>query len=282
MRISILLTCIWVAAAAFAQSYPQAERIVSVGGPITEIIYALNEEHRIAARDTTSVFPSEANALPDVGYMRQLSAEGVLSVAPDLIIARDTSGPPEAIEQLQSTSVPLVLVHDGFSASSVVDAIHTVGEALGVTEKSDALARTVQDDLDRLATRVAALDRKKRVLFVLSLDGGRMNAAGRDTGADGIITLAGGKNIMSEKYSGYKLVDAEAIVTAAPEVIIMIEGRGDHSARQEEVLSMPQVKLTPAGREGAFVTLPGAALGFGPRAGQFGLELYETLYGAQD
>ncbi|MEM9969647.1 MAG: ABC transporter substrate-binding protein [Pseudomonadota bacterium] len=281
MRLIILFMALWAAGAAFGQSGSAAERIVSVGGPITEIIYALGEEERLIARDTTSVFPPEANDLPDVGYMRRLSAEGVLSVAPDLIIARDTSGPPEAMDQLKAASVPVVLVRDGFSAEAVIDAIETVGEAIGVEEKADVLAAKVKTELDELAVKVASLEAKKRVLFVLSLDGGRMNAAGSKTGANGIIELAGGVNIMADQYSGYKLVDAEAIISAAPDVIVMMDGRGNHASRREEVLSLPQVKLTPAGENEAFLTVPGAALGFGPRAGQFGLDLFEALYGGE-
>ena len=68
---------------AYSQSYPDAKAVVTVGGPVTEIVYALGEQDRIVARDTTSVYPPEANQLPDVGYMRRLSPEGVLSVNPD-------------------------------------------------------------------------------------------------------------------------------------------------------------------------------------------------------
>ncbi len=267
--------------ALWAQSHPEAKAIVSVGGPVTEIIYALGEEDRLVARDTTSVFPAEANKLPDVGYMRRLSAEGVLSVGPDLIIARDTSGPPEALDQLKAASVPVVLTHDGFSPNSVIQSIETVGAALGVDDKAHALAEQVQNDLQSLQTHVDAIDEKQRVLFILSLDGGRINAAGRDTGAHGIIELAGGENVMGGAYSGYKLVDAEAIITAAPDLIIMMDGRGNHANRKDEVLALPAIKLTPAGRNKRFETVPGAALGFGPRTAEFGLALFEQIYGSK-
>ncbi|MCH2078822.1 MAG: ABC transporter substrate-binding protein [Rhodobacteraceae bacterium] len=267
------------ASATHAETYADASRIVTVGGPVTEIVYALGEEDRIIARDTTSVFPAEANALPDVGYMRRLSAEGVLSVAPDLIIARSTSGPIEAIDQLKSASIPIVFVEDTFTAEAVIEAINTVGTALGATEKSEALAADVQADLDRLAAKVSDLEAQQRVLFILSMDGGRVNAAGSGTGANGIIELAGGINVMAESYSGYKLVDAEAIIEAAPDVVLMMDGRGNHSGRKEEVLSLPAIALTPAGQNDGFITVPGAALGFGPRTGQLGLELHDSLYG---
>nr|WP_236638424.1 ABC transporter substrate-binding protein [Mangrovicoccus ximenensis] len=133
-----MLAC--TATGAAAQSYPDASAIVSIGGPLTEIVYALEQGDRLAARDTTSLYPPEAQALPDVGYMRQLSAEGVLSAGPDLILARDTAGPPEVLEQLQAASVPVVLVHDGFTAEAVAASIRSVGRALGEEPAAEALA----------------------------------------------------------------------------------------------------------------------------------------------
>lgn len=56
-----------------------SERIVSIGGDVTEIVYALGAEQQLIARDSTSLHPQAAAALPDVGYMRQLNAEGILS-----------------------------------------------------------------------------------------------------------------------------------------------------------------------------------------------------------
>ena len=111
----IALAAALLPVSAAAQSYPDAQRIVSIGGPVTELIYLLGEGDRVIARDTTSTFPEEVNDLPDVGYMRQLSAEGVLSVEPDLIVTRDTAGPAEAMDQLRAAAIPLVEVHDGFS-----------------------------------------------------------------------------------------------------------------------------------------------------------------------
>lgn len=267
-------------AASSAQADTEAKAVVSIGGPVTEIIYALGEQDRIVARDTTSVYPPAANELPDVGYMRALSAEGVLSVGPDLILARDTAGPPEALDQLKAASVPMVLTHDAFTAQAVVDAITVVGHALGVDDKAQDLVAKVSGELDSLAQDVAALTDKRKVMFILSLDGGRMNVAGAGTGADGIISLAGGQNVMAQAYEGYKLVSSEAVIEAAPDLIIMMSNAGDHSGRKDEVLALAPIKLTPAGETGGFATVPGAALGFGPRTATFARDLHDVLYGA--
>ena len=279
IRASLLgLWGVMVASGVVADSYPTAKAVVSVGGPVTETIYALGEQDRLVGRDTTSVYPPEANHLPDVGYMRALSAEGVLSLSPDLILARSTSGPPETLDQLAASSVPIVLVEDKYSVAAVVSSVETIGAALGVPTKADALVAEIKDEFATLERDLAGRNRQKRVLFVLSIDGGRMNAAGANTGANGIIELAGGLNVFADDFNSYKPVDAEAVIQAAPDVIVMMEARGDHSTRKADIMGMPAVALTPAGQSGAFVTIPGAALGFGPRTASFARQLHQALY----
>lgn len=247
-----------------AQSYEDAKNIVAIGGPVTEIIFALGAGDRVVARDTTSVYPNEVHALPDVGYMRRLSAEGVLSVAPDLIVTRDTAGPPEALDQLRAASVPMVEVHDGFSPDSTVNAILKIGEALGKTDEATALANDVEAKFAALMSDTAN-GPKPRAMFILSTRGGRLNVAGRGTGAHGVIELAGAVNVMGEAFEGYKPASEEAIIQAAPDVIVMMSSGNGHTAKADEILSMPAISQTPAGEMGAFALVNSAALGFGPR-----------------
>jgi iron complex transport system substrate-binding protein len=266
---------------AVAESYPQAERVISVGGAVTETVYLLGEQDRLIARDTTSVYPPEANKLPDVGYMRRLSAEGVLSMNPDLIIARDTSGPVEVIDLLKEAAVPTVFTQDSFDANAVVNNIRIVGEALGVQDKAEALATKVKADLAALEQEVATVDTPKRVMFILSAENGKLNVAGNQTGADGLIQLAGAVNVMAGQFPGYKIVTDEAVIKAAPDVVIMMKGRANHSGKKEEILSLPSLALTPAGRSGGFVLVNGRALGFGPSTPELVRDLHKDLY-AQD
>lgn len=258
---------------AFGQSYPDANAVVSIGGPVTEIVHALGQSDRLIARDTTSRFPETVETLPDVGYMRRLSAEGVLSVGPDLILARATSGPPEAIDQLRAAAIPLVLVPDGFSEAEILSAIETVGTALGVDPAP--LASKVEAEFDALPQNIP--QDAPRVMFILSNQGGRLNVAGADTGADGIIALAGAENVMAGAYEGYKIMSDEAIIAAAPEAILMMTGEDEHDARKAEILALPAIAQTPAGVSGAFYTVDPAALSFGPRTPEFARALHDIL-----
>lgn len=150
-------------------------RVVSVGGDVTEIIYALGEEGRIIARDSTSMYPEAAMKLPDVGYMRALSPEGILAVNPSAIIAVEGAGPPEALTVLKNASVPFETVPNTYDREGILKKIDRVGTLLGVEDKAKALEAKVGADLD---AAIADAEKRpegerKRVLFILSAQGGR-------------------------------------------------------------------------------------------------------------
>ncbi|MGH6860155.1 MAG: heme/hemin ABC transporter substrate-binding protein [Phyllobacterium sp.] len=256
-------------------------RIVSIGDSITEIVYALGEEKHLVGRDTTSTYPKAANALPDVGYMRALSPEGVLSINPTAIIAVEGSGPKEAIEVLKKASVPMVVVPDTYSAASVSEKIRIVGKALGADEKAEVLAGQVETELAAAKAAVETVKQRKRVLFILSAQGGKIMASGTQTAANGIIELAGGENAISG-YSGYKALNDESIITAKPDIILVMDRGGDHAAANDELLANKAIAATPAGQSKNIVRMGGQyLLGFGPRTASAVRELSNAFYGSE-
>jgi iron complex transport system substrate-binding protein len=262
------------------ETLPDTSRLVAVGGSITEIIYALDEEDRLIARDTTSVYPEAALALPDVGYMRALSPEGVLSVDPSAILMMEGSGPPEAIDVLKKASVPIAVVPERFDSKGILTKIRTVGQAIGEDEKAGQLAAKVAADLADAEALTAAVPERRRVLFVLSNQGGKLLASGTETAADGIIQMAGGENVISE-FTGYKQLADEAVITARPDLILMMNSRDRPNGEVDaELLAHPAVAATPAGRNKAILHMDGAyLLGFGPRTAGAVRDLAVALYG---
>src|SRR5688500_5758387 len=129
-------------------------RIVSIGGAITEILYALGFEDRIAGVDTTSLYPAQAmREKANVGYMRQLSAEGVLGLNPSLVLAMQGSGPKETIAILDAAKVPLVMVPETFTEQGLIDKIKLVGHAMGADLRAECLTKVVAGDLAQLRER---------------------------------------------------------------------------------------------------------------------------------
>ncbi|KEJ88503.1 hemin ABC transporter substrate-binding protein [Sulfitobacter donghicola DSW-25 = KCTC 12864 = JCM 14565] len=255
------------------------DRVLSIGGSVTEIVYALKQEHRLIARDTTSSFPAEVMDLPDVGYMRALSPEGVLSVGPNLIISEDGAGPQETIDALEAVSIPFITVPDGYSAEGVIEKIRVVGRALDVDAAAAVLADEIANGFEQAAENLKKVDDPKRVLFILSTQGGRILASGTETAAHGIIEMAGGINAITS-FTGYKPLTDEAVALAAPDVILMMDRMGDHQTDTDELFAMPALVPTPAAREKAIVRMNGLyLLGFGPRTAQAALDLNTALYG---
>lgn len=254
-------------------------RVVAIGGSVTEIVYLLGEQERLVARDSTSVYPDEALALWDVGYMRALSPEGVLSVLPSLILMLEGSGPPETIEVLEKASVPVVMVPERFDRAGILAKIEAVGTALGVEDRAKALAAQVEADTLAAENATAGIARRARVVFVLSLQGGRILASGTDTAADGVISMAGADNAVAG-FAGYKQLTDEALIAAAPDVILAMDRAGDHETAVDDLLAHPAIAATPAGRDGRVIRMDGSfLLGFGPRTASAVRELAHALYG---
>ena len=267
---------------ALSDPHPDASRVLAIGGSVTEIVYALGQEDRLVARDTTSSYPEEAQALPDVGYIRALSPEGVLSVKPDLIIAEDGAGPPETIAVLQEAGIPYETIPSGTDSEGLAAKITAVADALGVPETAEQPAAELQAELAALEDSIGKVDQPKKVLFILSLQGGRVMASGQGTEADAIIRLAGAENAVQE-LNGYKPLTDEAIIAAAPDVILMMN-RGpsdsDHGGGSDELRAIPALAETPTVANDAVIRMDGLyLLGFGPRTAKAATDLHDAIYG---
>jgi iron complex transport system substrate-binding protein len=277
----VLITQVALFALASASMAQETDRVLSIGGSVTEIVHALGQEHRLVARDTTSTFPPKVTELPDVGYARALSPEGVLSVAPSLILAIEGAGPPETIEVLRQSGVTFVSIPEAQNAAGILAKISAVGAALGVPERAEALATETRAALDTATARTAQTPEaaRKRVLFILSLQGGRILASGRDTQAAAIIEMAGGINAVTG-FDGYKQMTDEAVAEAAPDVILMMDRTGDHAILDEQLFALPAIRTTPAGTAESVLRMNGLyLLGFGPRTAKAALDLNTALYG---
>lgn len=162
--------------------------------------------------------------------------------------------------------------------------MHAIARDVGVAGRGECLAEKVRGDLAAFAGLREKIRRPVKVAFVLSLANGRPMLSGRGTAADGIISLAGAANAFDD-FDGYKLVNDEAIVTAKPEAIVVMEG-GGHALSAKTVFSQPALAMTPAAETKALIAMDGAyLLGFGPRAARaardLALRLYPSLHGAE-
>lgn len=257
-----------------------ASRVVSLGGDITEIIYALGQADKLVAVDTSSVYPEEAAALPKVGYVRQLAAEGVLSLDPSLIIASADAGPPEVLDQLRQSGVAVFIVPGEDSIAGAKTKIAAVAQIFGAEALAEDLNRQIDLDVAeaRLYTDAARASSKPRVMFVYARGAGTLSVSGTNTSAHAMIELAGGENAVTG-YEGYKPLTAEAAVTAAPDVLLFLSRGLESVGGYAGLAELPGLALTPAYQAGRVLALDDLyLLGFGPRVGQAVKDLTLALY----
>jgi iron complex transport system substrate-binding protein len=252
-----------------------AERIVTLGPDVTEIAFALGVGDRIVGLDRSSRYPAEAMKKPNVGYRRSLSAEGLLALRPDLIIAAQDIGPPEVVDILKGLSIAVVFVPEDNSLEGIGRKIGLVAATLD--RDGEELARSVKADFEaaaRMAERVPEAARKK-VLFLHGL--ARLTAAGDGTAADAIIGYAGATNPF-DGVNGYKAASEEALLTMAPDTILML-GDGNGGPTPEEVFAVPALRNTPAAANKSLLVLDGPyMLGFGPRTAGAIRDLTMAIY----
>lgn len=234
-------------------------RIVAIGGAVTETLFALGLGAQVVAVDTSSSFPEAVHALPRVGYQRTLAAETVLAFRPTLVLASHEAGPPAALAQLRSAGVRVEVLPEVGDARSAAERVRQLGELVGKRAAAAALARP----LDELVPRRGAT--APRVLFLFARGAGVAMVAGDRSPAATMIELAGGVNAV-RGFSGYKPLSGEAVLAAAPEVVLVPTRSLTALGGSEALWRLPGLAQTPAGRAARLVQLDDLLLiGFGPR-----------------
>lgn len=249
------------AGAAKIPAHPR--RIVSMGGTLTEIIYALGAGDLLVGTDGSSLYPPEARQLPQVGYYRGFSVEGVASLNPDLVIAAAESGPPQALDGLKKLGIPLELIALKPDLAHLTGRITELAQILGKKSEGDVL-------LKRLHKQVSEAARIRRPARVVALSNhvGRMQGAGRDTAIDALLGMLGATNLLADSHKGYKPVSAEAVAALQPDAIITSQlSLGDGGVKA--YAAQPGVASTPAARNRHIIVLDDILLlGFGLRVGE--------------
>lgn len=260
---SALLAPISCATWAQAQGAP---RLISLTGGMTEVIYRLGAERWLVGTDTTSVFPDAALRTTKVGYMRALSAEGVLSLKPTAVLGTHEVGPPAVLAQLRDAGVALQLVQADHSFDELVAKVNVAAQASQQIAQGQALVAELSQqwrDVQRKVQKTQAA-KPPRVMFVMAHNG-RAQVAGQATAAHAMLGFAGAQNPLGQD-KGYKSLTPEAAATAQPDVILTTTESIQASGGTNRFWEHPGLAFTPAGRARRLVVMDTQfLLGFGPR-----------------
>lgn len=255
-----------------------AERIISIGGSVTEVLYELNIHHKIVAVDTTSQYPPSIQSLPDIGYMRALSAEPLIALNPDLILYKQGAGPPEVLNMLRNAKMNMVEVNSMPTIPGVFQKIRQIATAVNRNDAGEQLIQKITDQQHELNEYLKDIQHQPNVMFILSFEQGAALVAGKDTAANGIIELAGGSNVADNFYS-YKPVSAESIVKLSPDYILTTQRAVDALGSLEKIKNLPGLNLTRAIKGDQIVVMDELLLlGFGPRIATASLMLAKQIH----
>lgn len=240
------------------------ERIVSVNGSITEILYALQLQESIVAVDSTSTYPKIASALPNVGYQRTLTTEGILNFKPSKVIGLETAGPKQTIQNLKDARIPVYLLEDDYNVTTPIKRVLEVGKLLQKQKEATILAKQIEKEIQGLQIKKTNV----KVLFLYSRNPSSIFISGRDTAAHAMIELSGAKNAVTE-FSDYKPLTNEALVKANPDIILMPEKSAEGFGGVNAIWQMNGIEFTRAGKEKNIILVDDLLLlGFGPRLPQ--------------
>ena len=266
-RVAALCVGLLVSHQAAAADLPQ--RWVSAGGALSEWVSALGGEAKLVGVDTTSQHPESLKSLPSIGYQRSLSAEGILSLRPDILIGTEEMGPPPVLSQVKAAKVQVELFSAQPDLPTLEKNVTHLGQLLGAQAQAAQLLQSYQQQLDAQKLRVTEVQAKQKapgVLLLLGHAGGKPLIAGKDTAADWLLQQAGGQNLAT--HTGYKPFSVESLASLDPEVLVFADrALTGEAAKAALFKENPILNSSRAAKAGRVLELDPTLLvgGLGPR-----------------
>jgi iron complex transport system substrate-binding protein len=261
-----------------------ASRILPLWGNLSEVVFALGLGDAVVGRDVSATFPGTED-LPVVTRAHDVSTEAVLSLEPTVVLAQTDTGPPEALDQIRAAGIPVVVLEMPTSIDDITPRIRTIATALGVTEAGEALVERTQDEIDAAREAIPEGDMPRVAFLYLRGQAGVYLLAGEGSGADSMIAAAGGEDAGTAigLDRPFTPITSEAMIEAAPEVILLTSSGLESVGGIDELLAMPGIAQTPAAAQRRVVTVEdGILYSFGSRTPVALAELIEKIHATPD
>jgi len=279
MRIIYLILLLSISNAyAICEQSMSRSKIVVAGGSITEIVYFLGMEDKLVGVDITSNFPKEAKKLKSIGYLRNLSIEGILSLSPGLVLAEEDIGPPIIVNQLRKTSIDLRIIKEKNNLNGIHNKIVCISKILNTSLDENEDYVELQKKLYRVRNLKKINSKKiKKILLILMMRGSSPVVAGKNTSGQGFIEMIGHENSM-KNLNGWKPVSSEEIIKKNPDYIIITKRAFKSFSSLDQFLSIPGISSTLAAKKKNIIVKDGMSmLGFGPRTINVALDIDKKI-----
>jgi len=265
-----------------AWSDSAGQRVVSADGSLTETLYALGAGDLLVAVDTTSNYPPATEDLPRVGYLRALPFEGILAMAPDVLITSTEAAPEKTLTRLDQAGVEVVRLPRPKTPGQVLERTLEVGRIVGHEAEAERLVAAMDTRIRRVLESGSFAGHK--VLFLMAAGSHGVMIAGRETAADDLLQILGADNA-APNVLGYKPANREAVLASGADAIVVAET----APGQFRIDDWPQLRALEAWQEGRYLVADSMMmLGFGPRlpealealAGVLGMESQVAGHGS--
>lgn len=234
--------------------------IVSAGASVTDLLVELGAQSQIVGIDATSQL--QEKDMPSVGYHRQLAAEGVLSLSPDLLIGSEEMGPAPVLSTLRDAGVKVVTLSSTPTVAALKQRIHTLAELTATQANAEPLINAMDDQLAKLETRASASNTSTlNGLFLLVHQGRPASVAGADTTPNTLIELLGATNPASESVTSYKPLSPEALLGFNPDFILVMQRSLDQLGGMQGLANaIPLLSSTRAYKNNRIIAVDGRVL----------------------
>lgn len=267
---------------AYAQVNEVQPRIISAGAGLTELFFALGAQDSLVAVDMTSRQYAKQSNLPQVGYHRQLSAEGLMSLSPTMLIGTDEMGPETTLELLTASKVVVRKVATGNTLALLNQRIDTIAELTGKQAQAQQLKKQVLQNVVSLQS--TPLSDPPNVLFLMLNKDRAPTVGGNNTSINTVIELSGAINPAAKLMESYKPISFEGIIKMQPDTILVSQRAWDSFGGKDKILEkLPLLAATPAGQRAQIVPVPSSALiGFGLESIKLAEQLQQSFLAQQE
>ena len=193
------------------------QRVVSLAPSITEIVFALDQGHRLQGVTTYSDFPPEAVKLPKVGSYVHLDLEKIVALKPDLCIAIKDGNPRVIAQRLESLKIPVYAV-DPNNLETIMKTVLEIGTLLNAKGRANQLVQNMDLRIQKVKSLVAKTTHRPRVFLQIGVS--PIVSAGTHTFIHELIVIAGGTNLSAGPIP-YPRFSREKVLALSPEIIII-------------------------------------------------------------
>lgn len=230
-RLPDRLRCFLITLAVLSCSAQADElRVISMAPHLTELAFAARGGDRLVGVVDWSDYPAEAAGLPLIGDAFRFDLERIMGLDPDLALAWRGGTPQAVAEQLNQLGIDVLWIETQ-TLDQIAIALETIGDALGESQAGREAARQFRSALDNISQPDNVDQTPARVFYQVS--------------ARPLYTL-GGRHVINEVFSRCNMtnvfdgldieaavVDREAVLAAAPDLIIVGAAPGEPDPLQD-------------------------------------------------